>query len=335
MDKFIPAFIEFVREEVNGSDNHFHLIEKSHAYPYQTGSDIEQQNSKFGFLKLYFKMRHYDKIILHGLFNKYVVFILALNPKVLSRCYWVMWGGDLYSYHQEKTTLKERLVERCRRKIIPDIGYLVTYIPGDVELARRWYAAKGDYVESFVYPSNLYKSLGLPEKKQESGKGKITVLVGNSANQSNEHFDAFERLRILSEGGIRVICPLSYGNKRYAKKVIAQGKKLFGDDFIALTEFLPLEKYLEVLAEVDIACFAFRRQQAMGNIITLLGLGKTVFIRREITPWSMFEELGVKVFDLDDIGSVRLDDETAEHNRETISSYFSKERLKHQLKDFL
>ncbi|WP_172656310.1 TDP-N-acetylfucosamine:lipid II N-acetylfucosaminyltransferase [Halomonas sp. PR-M31] len=335
MDKFIPAFMEFVREEIDGSDNHFHLIEKSHDYPYQTGADVEQQNSKLGFFKLYFKMRKYDKIILHGLFNKYVVFILALNPKILGRCYWIIWGGDLYSYQNEKTTLKERLVEWCRRKIIPDIGHLVTYIPGDIDLARQWYGAKGSYIESFVYPSNLYKSLNLPERRQRPKKTKATVLVGNSASRSNEHCEAFERLKMLPEGNIKIICPLSYGNRRYARKVMTEGERLFSEDFIALTEFLPLEEYLEILAEVDIACFAFRRQQAMGNMITLLGSGKTVFIRKNITPWSMFEELGVKVFDLDNIGSVRLDDETAKRNREIISSYFSKERLIHQLKDIL
>lgn len=309
------------------------LIKKAHDYPYRKGDDIEQQNSKFGFFKLYFKMRQYDKIILHGLFNKYVVLILALSPKILGRCYWIMWGGDLYNYKNEKTTLKERAVEWCRRKVIPDIGYLVTYIPGDIDLVRKWYAAKGEYAESFVYPSNLYKPLSPTEKIPE--KTGATVLVGNSASQSNEHLDAFERLKMLSEGDIKVICPLSYGNKRYAGEVITAGERLFGVNFVALTDFLPLEEYLEVLENVDVAVFALRRQQAMGNLITLLGAGKKVFIRREITPWTMFEKLGIKVFDLEDLSLDRLDDETARRNGEIISSYFSKERLVLQLKDIL
>ncbi|MGC3874659.1 TDP-N-acetylfucosamine:lipid II N-acetylfucosaminyltransferase [Halomonas sp. GXIMD04776] len=333
MDKFIPAFIELVRDDIDSSNNHFYLIENTPRYSYREGSDTEQQRGKLGFFKLYFRMRQYDQIVLHGLFNKYVVLLLALSPKLLSRCYWVMWGGDLYSYKNKKTTLEKRFIERCRRKVIKNIGHLVTYIPGDVELVRQWYAAKGEYVESFVYPSNLYKPLKL--KEEPSRNTKVTVLVGNSASKSNEHFDAFERLAALPGGNAKIICPLSYGNEEYASKVIEEGKRLFGDDFLALTDFLPLEEYLKLLNEVDIAVFAHRRQQAMGNLITLLGLGKKVYMRSDITPWSMFENLGVDVFDVENLSLSTLDDDTARHNRKIIESYFSRERLVQQLKDIL
>nr|WP_299379363.1 TDP-N-acetylfucosamine:lipid II N-acetylfucosaminyltransferase [uncultured Halomonas sp.] len=333
MDKFIPAFIDFVREEIGGSHNHFHLIQNNRHYSYRRGEDTEEQTSKFGFFRLHFKMRRYDKIVLHGLFNKYVILLLVLNPKLLSRCYWVMWGGDLYSYKARKKTLKKKFVERCRRKVIRDMGHLVTYVPGDVELARQWYGARGQYVESFVYPSNLYKPLDVPEK--EADDTKFTVLVGNSASRSNEHFEAFDRLAALTRENVHVICPLSYGDLKYARHVIERGQELFGDRFTALTDFMPLEDYLKLLGEVDIALFAHRRQQAMGNLITLLGLGKKVYIRREITPWSLFESLDIKVFDMDEFDLATLDSDTARRNREIISAYFSRERLAHQLKDIL
>lgn len=37
---------------------------------------------------------------------------------------------------------------------------------------------------------------------------------------------------------------------------------------------MPFEEYLGLLAKIDIAILNHKRQQAMGNITTLLGLGK-------------------------------------------------------------
>lgn len=53
------------------------------------------------------------------------------------------------------------------------------------------------------------------------------------------------------------------------RKVIIKGKELFGEKFIPLTEFMTFEKYLEFLGSIDIAIFAHKRQQAMGNTITI------------------------------------------------------------------
>ncbi|MFC6669724.1 hypothetical protein [Marinobacterium aestuariivivens] len=37
-----------------------------------------------------------EKIILHGLFNSHIFYILAFQPWLLRKCSWVIWGGDLY-----------------------------------------------------------------------------------------------------------------------------------------------------------------------------------------------------------------------------------------------
>lgn len=54
------------------------------------------------------------------------------------------------------------------------------------------------------------------------------------------------------------------------------GINLFGDNFILLTEFLSPEEYAKILANVDVAIFAHRRQQALGNILALIYIGKKV-----------------------------------------------------------
>ena len=98
---------------------------------------------------------------------------------------------------------------------------------------------------------------------------------------------------------------------------------------------LILAKYLELLGQIDIAIFAHKRQQAMGNAITLLGLGKKVYMRDDVTSWQLFKNIGVKVFELNKLDLMPLDKCTIDDNQSKIRNYFSLEKLKDQLKHIL
>lgn len=162
---------------------------------------------------------------------------------------------------------------------------LITQIKGDYELAQEWYGAKGKYYYSFMYPSNLYKEYYL--KKVEKDPGKTYIQVGNSACETNEHVEVFEKLLKYKGENIEIICPLSYsGKEEYIKQVVETGYKTFGKEkFTPIVDFMIFDQYLELLAKVDIAIFNHKRQRGLGNITTLLGLGKKVYIREEITTY--------------------------------------------------
>nr|MDA3878207.1 TDP-N-acetylfucosamine:lipid II N-acetylfucosaminyltransferase [Halothiobacillus sp.] len=117
----------------------------------------------------------------------------------------------------------------------------------------------------------------------------------------------------------------------YAKVIATRGKEMFGNKFTPLLEFMPFENYLELLGQIDIAVFAHKRQQAMGNTITLLGLGKKVYMHSDVTPWAMFNELGVKVFDICKFDLMPLNDDVREKNQKRIKSHFSEITLAQQL----
>jgi hypothetical protein len=114
--------------------------------------------------------------------------------------------------------------------------------------------------------------------------------------------------------------------------VAAKGKNMFVEKFIPLTEFMDNEKYIQFLNNIDVAIFAHNRQQAMGNIISLLGMGKKVYMRKDITPWALFSEIGVKVFDFNSIDLAPIKSEVMNENIKIIKSYFSKETYISQLK---
>jgi hypothetical protein len=90
---------------------------------------------------------------------------------------------------------------------------------------------------------------------------------------------------------------------------------------------MPFNKYLELLGQIDIAVFAHKRQQGMGNTISLLGLGKKVYMRNDITPWAMFEELGVKVFSVDELVLEPIDAIIKINNIKKIRETFSDRKL--------
>jgi hypothetical protein len=114
--------------------------------------------------------------------------------------------------------------------------------------------------------------------------------------------------------------------------VVQEGKRLFGDRFVPLLDFMSIDKYRKILAQVDIAVFAHRRQQAMGNTISLLGYGKTVYMRDDVTPWQTFKDKGITVHALDTLSLKLQDPEVSEQNKAAVRKHFSRDVLVSQLK---
>lgn len=335
LDKFIPSFIEFFQRNFS-TDYHIFLITNSIAgfsLPVKANiiflSSFTSKLKKYIFLTM--MLNRSNKIILHGLFDIRVQRILFLQPWLLKKCYWIIWGGDLYNIgknHKIQSILQDIMI----RRIIKYIKGIITYIRGDYELVRKKYNAKGKYIECLMYPSNLFYSNSLSSVKV----GETSVLIGNSADPSNYHFEIFTKLQSYNTENIKIYCPLSYGDMQYAKEVSLFGKKLFGDRFTALSEFIAYEDYLKILSSIDVAIFNNKRQQAMGNIINLLGFGKKVYLRSDTTPWRFFMELGIMIYDSTGYISLEsLDEDVSQKNIEMVKKYFSKETLALQWKSII
>ena len=74
----------------------------------------------------------------------------------------------------------------------------------------------------------------------------------------------------------------------------------------------------------------------MSNIITLLGLGKKVYLRSDQSTWSFFETNNMKVFDTKKtIELDLLDKETKNINVLNVKSFFSKENYLRELRKIL
>lgn len=338
LDKFIPPFVKLVNENFDGKRHLFCVLGNNKKYP------ISQQNNlKLSKPTLTGAVKHYvrvfrdiqraEKVILHGLFDVRLIILLSLMPWVLKKCYWVIWGGDLYSYQTPQARKRDKIKEAFRSFVIKRLGYLVTYIPGDVALARKWYKAQGTYKECLMYLSNIVDDQLIKSTSQlnKSGSETIKIIIGNSADSSNNHIEVLKKLAVYKNKNIHLIVPLSYGDKDNAEKVISYGRQEFGDKFEALTDFIPFDDYKCILQSIDIAVFNHKRQQAMGNTITLLGMGKTIYMQAGLPHTQFLEELGISVLDVSKLDLTKLSDDSVKRNQRIISNYFNKKNLIHQL----
>ncbi len=327
-EKFSEPYIEFINNNFDSSKHFFYYIGKD-----ERAKRTNRINTCFvsgiKYIDFIKGLHISNKIILHGLFSPNMVLMLFMQPWLLKKTYWVIWGGDLYYYEYRKRSFKTSIYEFLRKKVIKNMRGLITYISGDYELVKKWYKCKGKFYYSYMYLSNTYKEYNF--EKAEGDNKKFYIQVGNSSDPSNNHLEVFQKLQRYKNENIEIICPLSYGSLEYRDTIISEGRKMFNNKFRPLIDFLPFDEYLNLLAKVDISIFNHKRQQAMGNIITLLGLGKKVYVRDDITTWGFFIEHGLKVFSSNSNFEDLLD-EFEENKRliniKNVKNKFSKEKLK-------
>lgn len=332
-EKFSTPFYHFLNDKFIIEEHIFFIPKFSNEK--LRGKNVQYFN--FGFfwaLKFFKESLSCQKIIIHGIHHNIYFFLLfSVFPHLAKKSVWFMWGGDLYYYKFRKKNFKSNIVEFFRRTIIRRFKYLVTHLEGDYDLAKKWYGAKGEYIYSFMYPSNLYKKIDLNVFDKNDT---VSIQIGNSACETNNHIELFEKLEFIKDKNVLLFCPLSYsGKEEYINKVVENGYRMFGKEkFIPMLDFMPHKNYVDFLSKIDIAIFNHQRQRGLGNITTLLGLGKKVFMRESITTWAFCIKNNIRVFSVDtDLKDVLapISDELKD-NKRLIKSLLSVQNLKNDLK---
>ncbi len=268
-----------------------------------------------------------DKVIIHSLFSRNIMWVLYKKMKKNSHKYfWMIWGGDLYNaYWNRYKSLSNILREHIRKKIIRKIP-AVGYIKGDYDFLISHYKTDA----KFYLASYTYDFFDIEEKKDI-----FTILIGNSASKSCRYEQALDKLASIlnKDDEFKIMCILSYPNDdAYIKQISTYGHKLFGNKFIPITEFLPYEKYVELLAKTDVAIFNHNRQQALGNIASLVYLGKKVFISKENACINYFEDMGAIVYEVGSMNReslfIPLSIEQKQKNKNCILDFYSDKKFK-------
>jgi len=334
---FLPYF-NLIKESFPDAENHrFFLLTGS---GFLERDDIERLDLKLSLRNFrLFRNQIYksENVIIHGLFdNRLALFLFILFSffrKEIPKITWVIWGADLYR-SQFPYSLKRKFGEWFRKKALSKIQKVACLVPGDFDLAKKKFNSDSVFFQSF-YPNAFDFSFLNQIKKSENPNKEPKVLLGNSASRTNNHFEGIDFLSQIQGIDFEIVCPLSYGDKAYARQVEEYGKNRLGNRFIPLMDLLEPKEYAKVLASVDSAFMFHRRQQALGNIISLLYLGKKVFLFPEVTTYSwMTKDLGISMFPIPEAfpGNPRsifeMDPEAGEKNQRIISEFFSPENVK-------
>jgi hypothetical protein len=260
---------------------------------------------RWGFLRAFAAARGEDRVVIHQLSDPRLLLYLFVFRTAARKCAWMIWGGDVYYFRYRPRTWPHALRERLRRAVIPAIPLVGAIVPGDFEVVRETYGSRARYVRAF-YPLPMDVRSLEPAPPAPRGGRPVTVLVGNSGDPSNEQAGVLRALARFRDEGLRILAPLSYGDRAHVASVVALGRELFGERFTALTEFLPPEQYARAIREVDAAIMNHAFQQGLGNVVALLLLGKKVYVRRETTTYAYLRDLGIRVFDTHAIPAMSL-----------------------------
>jgi hypothetical protein len=295
----------------------------------------------------------YDKLILHSFFFSNLNFFLDSLRKDIE-VVWMFWGGDGYNFtshikrwyqpltwQYKKQILKENsgrikrhfckmnmarqtwIQSRITRRMIRRVNICATWIKYDYEMIRYI----NPKMKWMYYSYFVTTQMGLDILEYQPIN--INRLwLGNSATDTNNHFDALYFLNEINWQG-EIIVPLSYGNKSYTEKVLRTGEKYFGVRFIPLTDFIPLEQYHQIMNSCGIVWMNHIRQQAAGNTIAALYMGKAVIMNTNNSLYKTLTEWGVHFAEqkvLNNCDLKEIDKYIFSSNKNLILNHLSKEK---------
>jgi len=301
-DKFTIPFIQFINREFDPSEHLFLCNTKPEDKVLKANPNVKYLHNRYrknlfkNTLIFYKCIKGADKIILHG---NPILAIFILFPYILKKTYWIIYGYEFDKTNsRKKIKINEFIHFFIKRFVLKRVNGHITHIKGDSDLANTLYRSSAKYYYSPMYLSNVVGETKQNISKEKNKQGIKKILVGNSTSPSNNHASIFQMLMPYKESNILIYCPLSYGIfLEYRDEVIRHGKELFAEKFIPLTDFMTLDKYNSFLQDIDIAIFNHYRQEAMGITLTLLNMGKTIYMNSHTTSYRSLMERGIQVFD--------------------------------------
>lgn len=306
--KFTDKLIELIESKYPESSN---II-----YTYDAGEKFECKKSQCvkeikKLKEIDFSLMHDDdKFFVHAFYNLSVLRFLFSNLHKFKRNQLVLicWGADIYdqrlllenSGFQPRT----RFYEMLKKRIIKSCNVFMTFACADIKIIRQYYGGSGEQFDC-LYPSNIDIGFLDKIKADSNNDGIVRILLGNSATRTNQHIQALDSMSNYKDENIEILCPLSYGDKEYAQIVIEYGRKIFGNKFKPILDYMSPEEYTKLLNSVQVAVFNHNRQQGTGNIEILSYLGKKLFIRSDTTTWEHYVERDkCKFFDTKEIANL-------------------------------
>ena len=268
-----------------------------------------------------------DMVMIHSLFLPYHVVLKIQIPII-----WSTWGFDIYSdesaplkklfsisLYKPKTkalldgpprnnlpgltgrffSLKSRIdnlrEQRKYTRIAKNTSFFATVLPEEFEkIKQKFPTASYCPFHYFSEPLRFSKaSRSTPFKANR-------ILLGNSNDPTNNHYDILEKLNSLNTS-LEIIIPFSYPFKddEYSSRLPKEAENFKNLSIIFLKDFIERDKYFQLIDSCSTAIFGHIRQQAVGNITYCLMTGKKLFFYENSILFHHYRNLGYSIFSIE------------------------------------
>jgi len=367
-DKFIEsAFLQFNR--ILPDSNIFYLLVD------EFDQELRYINDRSNFIQIKKEIKYLERFsftddsrdvfCFHGLdfYRSYILNNLPLGNKVV----WFLWGSEVYSNHiitnqfslygfYTKLFFSDRIIMKLLKDRFRQLKYKINYgIDAPERLVynaiRRSNYCAVLYAEEFQMVQNsvdcnleylkfTYYPIEMMLKDSEKRVSLNNILIGNSSSESNNHIDIFIRLKHLPIGSKKIVVPLSYGDISYRTRVLKLGKNVLGPNFHPMVDFMSLLDYNTELEQCGIVIMNHFRQQAVGNVMTMLWMGAKVYLDERNSLFHYLTRIGVKICSIDKDLNLQNSDvfellsiEDQNRNRLILNEEIMQDSLELELKD--
>lgn len=282
--------------------------------------------------------KNHDIIYLVSPFFSPIVklYISLFYKELIHRLVWIEWGYDLYKNDNPRLSvrIKSAFKNLAKKLFEARIPVFVAIHPADLPVYDeivRGRAVKYSIPYAFSGKYELYENDNTSiEKKIQSGES-IVIQVGNRADRPLNHLAILNKLSVYKDFPIKVLLPLSYGNKDYALTVKNKAEELFGDKAMCLMDFMEYSEYSKILNTVDILIIDSERQIALGNIHPMLYRKKKIFLSPTSPLYKYYKENNVLVYSIETLGRISFEmlchEDDLSNGREYLINYKKKTPL--------
>ena len=216
-------------------------------------------------------------------------------------------------------------------KIIPKISYFCPVLESEHIQVKKEF--KGNFPKYLDW--NYDVSGKVIDSDDKLNQGFNNMLLGNSADSTNNHIEALRLIQKLDVDTGKIINPFNYGgDHRYKENFIKRVAQLDNVDRIEiLSEFLQFNVYVETLRNCPNEIMNHIRQQAGGNIALSLAMGAKVFLNRKNLFYAFYKSKNTCIYSLNDLHgnpellSARLKEDEINKNKAVLRSEWSSERI--------
>lgn len=204
---------------------------------------------------------------------------------------WMLLKHKVKMFILGNDEIEKKIDIEKQKKVLNKINYWATVLPYEYNILKKQRYIRAEYFP-FFYTTWVSQNIDLPLKKNAN-----YILVGNSADPSNNHMDV---LKIIQKKCIknRMYIPLAYGNAAYKEQIVHYINENHLN-CIVQNDFLSKDVYEEVLLKCGVGIFGHIRQQALGNIYMIMRNGGKIFLYKDSIVYKYLKSIGGIVYSIE------------------------------------